>query len=120
MEKPAQTHELSPLDQIRLVEGEMARRLIVAREAAEQAAGKARAEAEQIKREAKEKGDQEGRIRYREATARAEEEAQAIRAEAQARAETLQRDGARHMDRAVDRALRIVLGEEVNGADHEP
>ena len=93
---------------------------VVAREAAEQAAGKAHTEAEQIKREAREKGEQEGQIRYKEGTTRAEEEAKAILAEAQARAESLRRNGAWRMDRAVDQALRIVLGEEANGADHEP
>ena len=119
MEKPTPAHGLSPLDQIRLVEGEMARRLIVARESSEQEAAKARLEAATLKREAREKGEQEGQIRYKEGTTRAEEEAKAILAEAQARAESLRRDGAWRMERAVDQALRIVLGEEMNGADHE-
>jgi vacuolar-type H+-ATPase subunit H len=120
MEKPAFAHGLSPLDQIRLVEGEMARRLIVAREAAEQEAARARLEAAVIKREAREKGEQEGQIRYKEVTAQAEEEAKILLAQSEHRAETLRRHGALRMDRAVDQASRIVLGEHGNGADHEP
>jgi vacuolar-type H+-ATPase subunit H len=119
MEKPTSTHGLSPLDQIRLVEGEMARRLIVAREAAEQEAGKARLEAATLKREAREKGEEEGQIRYKEATKRAEEEAKVILAQAEHKAESLRREAARRMQHAIDQALRIVLGEQGDGADHE-
>jgi vacuolar-type H+-ATPase subunit H len=115
MEKPTPANGLSPLDQIRLVEGEMTRRLIVAREAAEQQAVKARAEAATLKGEAKEKGEVEGQIRYKEVTKRAEEEAKVLRAQAEGRAESLRRDGAVRMDRAVDRALQIILGMREEG-----
>lgn len=110
MEKSNPANGLSPLDQIRLVEGEMARQLIVAREQAEQEAAKARAEAAVLKREAREKGEQEGQIRYKEMTRRAEEEAKVLLAQSEGRAESLRRDGARRMDRAVDQALGIILG----------
>jgi vacuolar-type H+-ATPase subunit H len=115
MEKPTSANGLSPLDQIRLVEGEMARRLIVAHEAAEQAAAKARREAATLKREAREKGEQEGQIRYKEVTARAEEEAKVLLAQSEHRAESLRRDGAMRMDRAVDQALRVILGSMEEG-----
>lgn len=115
MEKPTPANGLSPLDQIRLVEGAVARRLIVAREAAEQEAVKARLEAATPKKEAREKGEQEGQIRYKEATRRAEEEARVLLAQAEHRAESLRRDGALRLDRAVDRALRIILGSMEEG-----
>jgi len=110
MEKPPPANGLSPLDQIRLVEGEMARRLIVAREAAEQEAAKARLEAATLKREAGEKGKQEGQIRYKEVTAHAEEEAKVLLAQSEHQAESLRRNGAMRMDRAVDQELHIILG----------
>lgn len=117
MEKPTPANGLSPLDQIRLVEGEMARSLIVARESSEQKAAKARLEAATLKQEAREKGEQEGQIRYKEVTRRAEEEAKVLLAQSEHRAESLRRDGALRMDRAVEQALQIILGAKEDGCE---
>jgi len=119
MEPSRPADGLSPLDHIRLMEGEITRGLIVAREAAEQKAAQARAQAANLLQEARQRGRQAGQIRYREMTAEAEEEAKAILAQAAGRAESMRRAGAGRMDRAVDQALRILLGEARNGAGHE-
>ncbi len=119
MTEPLPISELSPLDQIRMAEGEVTRKVIVAREAAEKVTAEARAQAALLKKEAKEKGEREGQIRYKEVITGAEEEAKAILAQTGQRTEELKRNGKARMDRAVERALQIVLGTSGTGADHE-
>jgi vacuolar-type H+-ATPase subunit H len=118
MDKPT-TDGLSPLDQIRLAEGEVTRKVIVTREASEKNTAEARAQAGRLKKEAKEKGEREGQIRYKEIIAGAEEEAKAILAQAGRNTEALRRNGGSRMERAVERALQIVLGTSGTGDDHE-
>ena len=119
MTEPLPAIELSPLDQIRMAEGEVTRKVIVARESSEKGIAEARAQAAQIKKEAKEKGEREGQIRYKEVIVGAEEQAKAILAQTRQRTEILRRNGQSRMDRAVERALQIVLGTSGTGEDHE-
>lgn len=119
MTEPLPILELSPLDQIRMAEAEVTRTLIAAREASEQNTANARAQAALLKKEAKVKGEREGQIRYKEIIAGAEEEASVILAQAGQKTVSLRRSGQARMDRAVDRALQIVLGTIGTGTDHE-
>jgi len=103
--------ELSPLDQIRLVESEMARRVTAARAAVDQALVTARAQAAQRKIEARETGQREGRVVFKESVARAEEEARAMTAQAQRQASELRQRGHQRMEAAVRLTLQVVLGQ---------
>jgi vacuolar-type H+-ATPase subunit H len=111
---------LSPLDQIRLVEAETTRRIIAARELSERNAAEARAHAALLKKQAKEKGEREGQIRYKEIIAKAEEQAQMMITQAQHQADHLRRKGGARMEQAVREALGIVLGLKGAGQSDEP
>jgi len=104
--------DLSPLDRIRLVEGEAARQLIAAREAAEEAVVNARAQAKQMKVEAREAGTKEGEAQYKNIIVNAEEEAQAIVAQARHQADELKRHGQQRMEQIILIAINIVTGQE--------
>lgn len=110
MDKPTSADGLSPLDQVRLVEAEITRKVIAARESSEQSAVNARTQAALLKKQAEEKGEREGQIRYKEAIDKAEEQAKVLVAQAQHEAEELRRKGQVRMERAIQEALNIVLG----------
>jgi vacuolar-type H+-ATPase subunit H len=102
--------ELSPLDQIRLCEAEVTRRIAAARQAGEESLAKARSEAANLKRQAKERGQRKGQSQYREVVSGAEEEAQALVAKAQKRASELLQRGEKKIEIAVQKAINFVLG----------
>lgn len=119
MDKPISTDDLSPLDQIRLVEAEITRRVAAAREASEHGAANARVHSAQIKKQAEEQGERAGQIHYKEVIAKAEEQSKEMIAQAQHEAENLRRTGELRMQQAVREALRIVLGQKESGDAHE-
>jgi vacuolar-type H+-ATPase subunit H len=101
---------LSPLDQIRLFEAEITRKIITTRQASERSLAEARAQAALIKKHAHESGEHEGQIRYKAILSEAEEEAQAIVGHAHNRAAELHQRGSARMELAIQEAIRIVLG----------
>lgn len=107
--------ELSPLDQIRQTEAEVARRIASAREAGEQRVVKAKAEARTIVSDAREAGQREGQKRYKEIVSSAEEEAQTLIAQAYRQAEFLRSRGRQRLKLGTHQALHIILGLEVEG-----
>ncbi len=107
--------ELSPLDQIRLAEAEITRKIVTAREATERTIADARAQAARLKKEAHEAGTREGQIRYKEIVSKAEEEARAIVAHAHNQASDLKRKGQARMEAAIQEAIGIVLGMKGGG-----
>ena len=118
MAEPTSTDGLSPLDQIRLVEAELTRRMIAAREASERNMAEARAQVAQIKKRAREAGEREGQIQYKEIITQAEEQAKVILAQAHHEAENLSRKGQARMERATQEAMDIVLG-VTRGGHHD-
>jgi vacuolar-type H+-ATPase subunit H len=102
--------ELSPLDQIRLCEADVTRRIAAARQAGEESLAKARSEAANLKRQAKERGLRKGQVQYQEVVSGAEEEAQALVAKAQKRASELLQRGEQKIELAVQKAVNFVLG----------
>jgi vacuolar-type H+-ATPase subunit H len=119
MAEPTPTNGLSPLDQIRLVEAEITRRMIAAREASERSTAEARAQAALIKKQAREAGERHGQIRYKEIIARAEEQAKMILAQAHQEADHLSQKGQSRMERAIQEALAVVLGMDGGGHHDE-
>lgn len=101
---------LSPLDQIRLVEAELARQLVAAREVAEEKVIKVRAHAEQIIYAARDTGRNEGEAHYKNIILSADEEAQTIIAQAHNRAAELKRRGSQRMTSLTLTAIHIVTG----------
>ena len=110
MTEPLSAVELSPLDQIRLAEAEIARKTVAARENLEQSLIEARKKAARIKDEAREAGTRAGKVQFKEIISRAEEEAYAITAHAQHQADSYQQKGYNRMERAIEYAAGIVLG----------
>jgi vacuolar-type H+-ATPase subunit H len=104
--------DLSPLDRIRLVEGEVARQLVAAREKAEESMRNVRVQAERMRVEACEAGGREGEVQYKSIIANAEEEAQAIVAQARCRSNELKRRGQQRMEQIILVAINIVTGWE--------
>lgn len=102
--------KLSPLDQIRQAEAEIARRVAYAREAAGQLAVEAQAEANELQRQAREAGHREGRKRYREILSQAQVEVDTILEQARSQAEGLHFQGQDQMDAIVWYAVEIVVG----------
>lgn len=119
MGEPISAQELSPLDQIRVVEAEITRKLVAAREASDRSIADARVQAALIKKQAHESGEQKGRIRYKEIVSEAEEEAQAIVVHAHNHAADLRRKGSTHMGAAVQEAIRCVLGVKGDATSNE-
>lgn len=120
MVEPTSVTELSPLDQIRLAEAEITRKVVAAREDSERRLADARVQATRIKRQARESGTHAGKIQYKEIVARAEEEARAITAHGQNQAENLHQKGRSRMELAVEYAVSIVLGLDKDGRADEP
>ena len=112
--------ELSPLDQIRLVEAEITRKIVAAREASERRAADARAQSTLLKKQAHDSGDREGQIRYKEIVSKAEEEARTIVTHAHNQAEELRRKGQARMEAAIQGAIHVVLGLKGGGNSNEP
>ncbi|MEW5940075.1 MAG: V-type ATPase subunit subunit G family protein [Chloroflexota bacterium] len=108
---------LSPLDQIRLVEAEITRKIVAAREVSERAIAEARAQAARVKKEAREAGARQGQIRYKEIVSKAEEEARGIVAHAHNQASDLKRKGQARMEAAIREAVDAVLGLRGGRAD---
>ena len=119
MSEPTSLDGLSPLDQIRLVEAEITRKIAAAREASEHSAANARAQSAALKKQAGEKGERAGQIHYKETVAKAEEQAQMIVAQAQNEADDLRRKGQARMERAVNESLNIILGLKGGGETNE-
>jgi vacuolar-type H+-ATPase subunit H len=110
MAQSVNENELSPLDQIRQTEAEVTRRIAAAREAAELNVVKARTEATHLKNQAREAGNREGQIHYKEIITGAGEEAEAIIKQARRRAEDMRRKGHQRMPIAVKQAMAIIIG----------
>lgn len=119
MSEPTPSNGLSPLDQIRLVEAEITRKVIAAREASERAVAEARLQANLLKKKAHESGTRAGQIRHKEMVSQAEEEARAMVAHAHQQAAELRQRGQARMDMAIHEATRIALGLKGNGATDE-
>jgi vacuolar-type H+-ATPase subunit H len=113
-EDPKSSITLSPLDQIRLCEAEMTRRIAVARQAAEESLAGARSEAASLKKQARERGHRRGQAQYQDITSRAEEDAKVMIAQAQRRAEDLSHRGRRRIDEAMREAVMIVVGTDAD------
>lgn len=109
---PKTKAELSPLDQIRQSEAEVTRKIAAARVSAETKVTEARAQAAQLKRQAKETGTRAGQLRYKEILATAEEEAKIIQAQANQRTRELFIRGETRMDEVIRRAVTFVIGFE--------
>ena len=115
MADPSSTDGLSALDQIRLAEAEITRKVVKAREAAEQSLINARAEAVLLKKQADEAGNREGQIRFKGIVSKAEDEAHALVAHAHNQATDLRRRGQAHMETAIQEAISILLGVKGGG-----
>lgn len=119
MTDPTFATGLSPLDQIRLAEAEITRKVVTAREAAEHARAEARAQVTLLKKQAHDSGIREGQIRYKEIVSGAEEEARAIVEHAHNQADELRRKGEVRMEAAIQEVTRIVLCLEGGGKPDE-
>lgn len=111
---------LSPLDQIRLVEAEITRKIIAAREISDRALAEARARVMLIKKQALESGTRDGRIHFKEAISKAEEEARAMVEHAHNQAADLRQNGQTRMEAAIQEATGIVLGLKGGEGSNEP
>ena len=113
------TPELSPLDQIRQAEAEVARQIAAATMAAESEISQANAQASQIKSQAHETGRQNGLSQYQEIVTKAELEARELTKQAAQDAQHFQIHGESRMDEAVAWAVSFVLGiEEAERHEH--
>jgi vacuolar-type H+-ATPase subunit H len=101
---------LSPLDQIRLAEAEIARKIVAARQAFEHNLVNARTQGTLLKKQAYELGNRKGQIIYKETVSKAEEEARTMVVHAHKKASDLQRGGQDQMEEAVQRAVAVILG----------
>jgi vacuolar-type H+-ATPase subunit H len=119
MADPTFATGLSPLDQIRLAEAEVTRKIVAAREASEHAIIEARAQATLLKKQADDSGAREGKIRYKEIVARAGEEARAIVEHAHNQADELRRNGQARLEAAIQEVTGIVLGLKGGGKPNE-
>jgi vacuolar-type H+-ATPase subunit H len=119
MSEPTSVDGLSPLDQIRLAEAEITRKVVTAREAVERAIVEARTQATLLKKQAQETGTREGQICYKEIVAGAEEEARGLVAHAHDRASVLRLKGQARMEAAIREAVSIVLGLRGGGTSDE-
>ena len=109
--------ELSPLDQIRQTEADVARQVALAREAARNTVEQAKAQARDLLDDAHQIGHRDGEKRYRKIISNAEEEAKLIVAQARKRAEHLHRRAGQRLAVGVSRALNVVIGFEEAGED---
>ncbi|HRQ32234.1 MAG TPA: hypothetical protein PLM89_03935 [Anaerolineales bacterium] len=119
MNEPLSFSELSPLDQIRIAEAEVARMLIAAREASQTTLVEARAQASRLKADAHEAGIQRGQNRRQEIVSHAQEEARQIVENANKEAQTLEQRGKTQMEAAIHEALTVTLGLHESGNFYE-
>ena len=108
-EGPNPIVNLSPLDQIRLCEAEVTRRIAAARQSAEESLAGARSEAASLKKQAKERGYRRGQAQFQDAITKAEENAQVMIARARQRADELSVRGRRRIEEAVRKAVSVVI-----------
>lgn len=120
MADPTFASGLSPLDQIRLAEAEIARKMVTAREASEHAIAEARTRAALLKKQAHDSGTREGQIRYKEIVSSAEEEARTMVQHAHNQADELGQNGQTRMEAAIQESLGIVLALKGGGKPNEP
>jgi vacuolar-type H+-ATPase subunit H len=111
--EPYMKNKLSPLDQIRNAEAEVAREIAAAREAAKGKVVEAEMQAETLIREARDAGNREGQTQHNEILSRANEEAKALIAQSQNRAGELRRQGRQRMEAAVNHVLEIIVRADV-------
>lgn len=104
--------ELSPLDQIRQIETDIAAQIAAARVSAGRSIANARSQAIGIKNQAQEAGLQAGRERYQEIIEQAEREATVITEEARSKADAMRERGHQLMEEAVLLAYHLVIGQE--------
>jgi len=119
MADPTFATGLSPLDQIRLAEAEITRKIVTTRESSERAIAEARTRAALLKKQAHESGSRAGRIRYKEMVSEAEEEARTIVEHAHNQADDLRQHGQTRMDAAIQEAMSIVLALKGGGRSDE-
>lgn len=105
-------NELSPLDQIRKAEAEIARQIAAAQKKTEQKLAQARRDAQELRQSAREKGRQLGQVHGKEILAKSEEEAKAILDLASKQAEIHFVRGHEQMEAAVLYAVAFILGSE--------
>jgi vacuolar-type H+-ATPase subunit H len=105
-----QTSELSPLDQIRQSEAEVTRKIAAARETAVHNLEAARKEAARIVAQAREEGQQDGQVRYRAILQETEQEAKNLIDLAQEEVKELSKRGDKHMEKAVQQIVDMVIG----------
>ena len=108
--------QLSPLDQVRLAEANVTRKVAAALKNREHSLTKTKAQAKLLLDEARQRGEREGQIQYREIVSEAEEKARAVRAGANHEAEELRLRGSRKMGVAVRRVVNIITGIEEDEA----
>jgi len=109
--------ERSPLDQIRQVEAEVARGIAAARNRAKLAAKEMSAQADDIKRKAREEGRREGEQHYQEIIAEAKTATEMLLEQAHKQAEELRQTGKSHIDAAVRFVEETVVGSHLEAAD---
>lgn len=119
MSEPISANELSPLDQIRLVETEVTRKIVTAREASESRVVETRTQAALLKKQSREAGEHKGQLRYKEIIAESEEEAHAMVVHAHSQADELHQKGYIRTELAIQEAVRIVLGTKGGGKINE-
>ena len=119
MTGPSSANGLSPLDQIRLAEAEIIRKVVTIREESERIVVDARAQSTLLKKQAHDSGIREGQIQYKGIISKAEEEARTIVAHAHTQAADLRRKGQERMEAAIQEAMRIVLGLQEGGGPYE-
>ena len=108
--------QLTPLDQIRLAEVNVTRKVAAALENSDHSLTNAKTQAKLLLDEARQKGKHKGQIQYREIISEAEEKARAVRAGADQQVEALRQKGGRKMGAAVRRVVNIIAGSEEDEA----
>lgn len=106
---------LSPLDQIRLAESEVTRKIVTAREVSEHTIAETRVRAALLKKQGHEAGTRDGQIRYKQIISNAEEEARMIVEQARKQADGLRQKGQARMDMAIQEVISIILGLKGDG-----
>ena len=104
--------DLSPLDQIRQTEAEVARKIASAQEEAKQRVVQARKDARELIANARETGYLQGRARGLEIISKSEEESHATIEQARRMAEVYRAHGQQQMATAVRYVVDLVLGFE--------
>lgn len=106
------TTEASTLEQIKALELEIARRLTLAQDEAEQAQQEAALEAVRLKKEIEQTGQADAHARYEGILAAAHAQAQAIRERADQDSQQLTQQLSRLSDQAQPYALGLILGRQ--------